>query len=34
MVSGEVRLLFKILSLYFIPKVPIDAAGILLILNI
>ena len=32
-VSGDVRLVFIILPLYFIPKVPIVAAGILLILK-
>ena len=32
--SGEVRFVLIILSLYFIPKVPIEAAGILLILKI
>ena len=33
-VSGEVRWVLMILPLYLTPKVPIDATGILLILNI
>ena len=33
-VSGEVRFVFIILELYFIPRVPIEAAGILFIFNI
>ena len=32
--SGEVRLVLIVLSLYFIPKVPIVATGDLLILKI
>ena len=33
-VSGDVRLVFIILPLYFIPNVPIEATGTLLIFNI
>ena len=33
-VSGEVKLVFIILSLYLMPKVPIDATGILFALKI
>ena len=33
-VSGEVRLVLIILPLNFMPNVPIDATGILLIFNI